>query len=291
MRRTTQLKEIIDGPGLGFLMEAHNGLSAKIVEETGFKGIWASSLSISASMGLRDNNELSYSHLLDIIEFMADATSIPILVDGDSGYGDFNNVRILVKKLEKRDVAGVCIEDKKFPKANSFSANGRKDLVDIKEFCGKIKAAKDTQLDNDFVFVARTEALIAGEPLSKALDRAYAYEEAGADALVIHSKQKDESEIEAFFSSWQGVTPIIVIPTTYFKSTADSLKKLGVSVIIWANHNLRASINAMRMTSRRIFSENYLGNIEPDIASIDDVFRIQDLDEWKEAEKLYNNGK
>ena len=143
-------------------MEAHNGLSAKIVEETGFKGIWASSLAISAAMGVRDNNEASWTQVLEIVESMSDNTSIPILLDGDTGYGNFNNVRRLIKKLEMRGVAGVCIEDKLFPKTNSFIGGEKQPLADIDEFCGKIKAAKDDQTDPDFIVIARIETLIAG---------------------------------------------------------------------------------------------------------------------------------
>ncbi|WP_253298075.1 isocitrate lyase/phosphoenolpyruvate mutase family protein [Paenibacillus sp. MSJ-34] len=120
MKKTSKLKHLVQTQNLEFLMEAHNGLSAKIVEETGFKGIWASGLSISAAMGVRDNNEASWTQVLDVLEFMSDATSIPILLDGDTGYGNFNNARRLVKKLEQRQIAGVCIEDKVFPKTNSF---------------------------------------------------------------------------------------------------------------------------------------------------------------------------
>src|SRR5690606_11405490 len=172
---------MLQSPRLEFLMEAHNGLSAKIVEEAGFKGIWASGLSISAALGVRDNNEASWTQVLEVLEFMSDATSIPILLDGDTGYGNFNNMRRLVKKLEQRNIAGVCIEDKIFPKTNSFIAGETQPLADIEEFCGKIKAAKDAQLDDDFVVVARVEAFIAGWGLEEALRRAEAYRQAGAD--------------------------------------------------------------------------------------------------------------
>ena len=124
-KKTKKLKKLLTSPKLEFLMEAHNGLSAKIVEEAGFKGIWASGLSMSASLGVRDNNEASWTQVLEIVEFMSDATTIPILIDGDTGYGNFNNMRRLVKKLEQRNIAGVCIEDKLFPKTNSFIAGER----------------------------------------------------------------------------------------------------------------------------------------------------------------------
>ncbi len=141
---------------LEFLMEAHNGLSARIVEQSGFKGIWASGFALSASLGVRDNNEASWTQVLEVAEFMSDCTAIPILLDGDTGYGNFNNLRRLVRKLEQRDIAGVCVEDKLFPKTNSFLSE-RQPLAGIDEFCGKIKAGKDTQRDDDFCIIARTE--------------------------------------------------------------------------------------------------------------------------------------
>ena len=143
-------------------MEAHNGLSARIVEEAGFKGIWASGLSISAAMGVRDNNEASWTQVLETVEFMSDAVGIPILLDGDTGFGNFNNVRRLVRKLEQRGVAALCIEDKLFPKTNSFINGERQPLADMEEFAGKIKAVKDAQVDPEFSLVARLEAFISG---------------------------------------------------------------------------------------------------------------------------------
>jgi phosphoenolpyruvate phosphomutase len=185
-------------------MEAHNGLSARIVREAGFKGIWASGLAISAQFGVRDNNEASWTQVVDNLEFMADASDLPILLDGDTGYGNFNNVRRLVRKLEQRGIAGVCIEDKIFPKTNSFIGGEQQPLADIDEFCGKIKAGKDSQADDDFSIVARVEALIAGWGMEEALRRAEAYRQAGADAILIHSKLSKADEIVTFAREWAG---------------------------------------------------------------------------------------
>src|ERR1700678_723800 len=160
--RSAKLRGMLQSPQLEFLMEAHNGLSARIVREAGFSWIWASGLSISAQFGVRDNNEASWTQVVDVLEFMADASDLPILLDGDTGYGNFNNMRCLVRKLEQRGIAGVCIEDKQFPKTNSFLNGERQPLADIEEFVGKIAAGKDTQRDGNFSIVARVEALIAG---------------------------------------------------------------------------------------------------------------------------------
>jgi phosphoenolpyruvate phosphomutase len=127
-------------------MEAHNGLSAKIVASSGFEGIWASGLTIAASLGVRDANEASWTQVLEAVEFMADAVDVPILFDGGSGFGNFSNVRRVVRKLCQRRVAGICIEDKLFPKLNSFHCSPQ-ELAPKDEFMGKIRAAKDSQVD------------------------------------------------------------------------------------------------------------------------------------------------
>ena len=131
LSRSARLREMLLSSETEFLMEAHNGLSARIVREAGFKGIWASGLAISAQFGVRDNNEASWTQVVDNLEFMADAGDLPILLDGDTGYGNFNNVRRLVRKLEQRGIAGVCIEDKIFPKTNSFIGGERQPLADL----------------------------------------------------------------------------------------------------------------------------------------------------------------
>ena len=271
---------------LSYLMEAHDGLSAKIVEEAGFKGIWASGLAISAALGVRDNNEASWTQVLDILEFMSDATTIPILVDGDTGYGNFNNMRRLVKKLCQRGIAGVCIEDKLFPKINSFLSDGQP-LADIGEFCGKIKAGKDSQTDEDFCIVARVEALVGGWGLDEELRRAEAYHDAGADAVLIHSKKSTASEILAFMREWSARCPVVIVPTMFYETPAEVLHRAGVSTVIWANHSLRASISAMQEVCSRIQHERSLVGIEGDIASIDEVFRLTGNNELAEAERRY----
>src|SRR5258705_10448307 len=159
--KTQQFKQLLQSRRLEFLMEAHNALSARIVEEGGFRGIWASGLSISAALGVRDNNEASWTQVLEVVEFMSDATDVPILLDGDTGYGNFNNMRRLVKKLEQRGIAAVCIEDKLFPKTNSFIGSERQPLATIDEFTGKIKTVKDAQIDPEFCLRGRVEGSIA----------------------------------------------------------------------------------------------------------------------------------
>lgn len=157
--------------------------------------------------------------VLEVCEFMSDNTTIPILLDADTGYGNFNNARILVRKLEQRGIAGACIEDKLFPKTNSLLGTSEgKPLASIEEFSAKIRAMKDTQKDPDFVVVARIEAFISGWGLDEALKRAEAYKAAGADAVLIHSKKSDDAEIASFCKAWNGKHPVVIVPTKYYTS-------------------------------------------------------------------------
>jgi phosphoenolpyruvate phosphomutase len=284
--KARRLRAMLTSPALEFLMEAHNGLSAKIVEEAGFKGIWASGLSMSAALGVRDSNEASWTQVMEVLEFMSDATTVPILVDGDTGWGNFNNMRRAVVKLCQRGIAGICIEDKLFPKTNSFIGEGQP-LADIDEFCGKIKAGKDSQTDPDFSIVARLEAFIAGRGLDEALRRAEAYHAAGADALLVHSKKSTADEILSFAYEWAGRCPITIVPTKYYSTPTDEFRKAGISVAIWANHNLRAAITAMRETSRKIFREESLAGVDKGMVTVKDVFELAGNDELAEAEKRY----
>eukprot|EP01006_Ploeotia_vitrea_P046930 TRINITY_DN67072_c3_g9_i1.p1 TRINITY_DN67072_c3_g9~~TRINITY_DN67072_c3_g9_i1.p1 ORF type:complete len:329 (-),score=190.74 TRINITY_DN67072_c3_g9_i1:129-1115(-) len=285
--KTTQLKNMLTSDKLEFIMEAHNGLSAKIVEETGFDGIWGSGLSISAAMGVRDSNEASYTQVLEVLEFMSDNTDIPILLDGDTGYGNFNNARRLVRKLEQRNIAGVCLEDKLFPKTNSLLAGANQPLADIDEFSKKITACKETQQDPDFCVVARVEAFIAGWGLEEAVKRAEAYRQAGADAILMHSAKKDPSDIEAFMKEWGNRHPVIIVPTKYYTTPTDQFRDWGVSMVIWANHNMRAAVTAIQNTCKQIHQDQHLMNVEDKVASVAEVFRLQGMAELKEAEKKY----
>ena len=218
LSKARQFRHLLLSDRLEFICEAHNGLSAKIVEEAGFPGIWGSGLSISAQFGVRDNNEASWTQVLENLEFMSDATNIPILLDGDTGYGNFNNMQRLIRKLEQRSIAAVCIEDKLFPKTNSFLNGVAQPLADMHEFCGKIKAGKDAQTDPDFSIIARVEAFICGWGLSEALRRAEAYHQAGADGILIHSALSVPDEILAFKREWGNRCPVVIVPTKYYST-------------------------------------------------------------------------
>src|SRR5213078_1457319 len=206
---------------------------------------------------------------------MTETTAIPLLLDGDTGYGNFNNMRRLVRKLEQVGVAGVTIEDKQFPKTNSFLRSELQPLADVDEFCGKIKAGKDSQNDPDFVLVARVEALIAGWGLKEALTRAEAYHAAGADAILIHSRQSSPAEIFAFLDAWGARSPVLLVPTKYWRTPTTEFRARHASACIWANHLLRASIGAMQAAARQIHADQSLLTAEPSVAPLHEVFRLQ----------------
>ena len=282
-----QFKNLLLSEQLEFICEAHNGLSAKIVEEAGFKGIWASGLTISAQFGVRDNNEASWTQILDNLEFMSDATKIPILLDGDTGYGNFNNMQRLIRKLEQRQIAAVCIEDKQFPKTNSFLKGDVQPMANIDEFCGKIKAGKDAQTDDDFCIIARVEAFICGWGLIEALRRAEAYHQAGADGILIHSALAVPDEILAFKKEWGDRCPVAIVPTKYYATPTEVFRQAGFSIVIWANHLLRATVTIMQKTAYILKEKENLLSVEDRIAPVSEVFRLQGAAELQEAEKRY----
>ena len=287
--KSKNLKNMLNSNKLEFFMEAHNGMSARIVQNTGFKGIWASGLTMSASNGLRDNNEMSWTQVLDSVEYMSDAVDIPILLDGDTGYGNFNNARKLITKLEQRNISGVCFEDKIFPKTNSFIDGETQELANINEFCGKIQACKDVQTDPDFCVVARLESFIVGNGIEDALKRAEAYEEAGADAILVHSKRSDDKDIEEFMKRTKVKKPIIIVPTTYSSVPTKKFQDMGISSIIWANFNMRASMKAIEETSKNIYENQSVNQVIDQVKTVKDIFEIQNVKELKQAENKYLN--
>jgi phosphoenolpyruvate phosphomutase len=276
MPKTRILRSALEGDGITRLMGAHSALSALLGQATGFEALWASGLEIAATRGLPDANILSMSECLAAAAELAAAVEIPVLADCDSGFGGVGNVAHMVRCYESRGIAGVCIEDKLFPKMNSFVEGGQ-DLAPAGEFAAKITAAKESRADDDFVIVARIEALIAGAGMETALRRADVYGTAGADALVIHSKRSSPDEVYEFLARYDGGLPVIVIPTTYPDVTTAELAENGASAVIYANQSLRSAIEAMRRVMAKIAAAGTTAGVESEIASLKDVFELQDV--------------
>lgn len=275
-------------------MEAHDGMSAKIVEQTGFKGIWASGLAISSSLGVRDNNELSFKEVADHLYYICSRVDIPVLLDMDTGYGTWEIALTALHQMERAGVAGVVIEDKKFPKVNSFLSNSAGDLEDIDTYCNKIRALQDNKFNEDLVILTRIESFISGLGLDDAIARAKAYIDAGSDGIVIHSKKSDSSEIDSFVEAvklFNKNIPIIIIPTKYYKVPMKHFQDMGVSLAIWANHNIRASLKAMRETTDSIYRNQNLLEVEPNVATVREIFDLQGNRELDKLSKEYESSK
>ncbi len=286
MNKTEKLRELFNREGAIRIVGAHDGLSAKLVELNDFDGVWASGFELSASHAVPDANILTMTQSLEAASIMNDAVSIPVVADCDTGYGNSNNVMHMVKKYETAGIAAVSIEDKRFPKVNSYIP-GRQELAPIAEFVGKILAAKNAQQTKDFMVIARVEALIAGWGQGEALRRAHAYVEAGADAILIHSKSSTPDEIVTFAKAWDLSAPLVIVPTTYPMITLEEINRLGIKMVIYANHGLRASIKAVNEVLSEIRREGRLDTIDGRIVPMSTVFELQGMTKMKEDESIY----
>ena len=284
----TKLRQILAQNGLIEAMAAHSPLSAMLVAEAGFDAIWASGFELSALYGVPDVSVVSMTQHLDMTRAMAERSGLPVVADIDTGFGNAINVLYAVAQYERAGAAAVVIEDKSFPKVTSLIADGRQEMVRIEEFQGKIEAARAARRDPDFLIVARTEALIAGLGQGEALKRARAYEAAGADMILVHSKQKTPDEVEAFVKAWDGKAPIAIVPTAYPQMTVARVRALDkIGLLIWGNHAIRASVQAMRETFAQIRKEGGIEGVDRRIASVEDVFDLQGMARVKHDEKRF----
>ncbi len=264
---------------------AFDAMSAKLVEFHGFDAIWAGGFAISATHAVPDASILTMTEFLDVASNMAEACKIPVIADCDTGYGGPSNVSHLVKKYESAGIAAICIEDKVFPKQNSLLENGQNNLISEKDFVAKIIAGKEAKQDKNFMVIARIEALISGAGMDEALKRATAYESAGADAILIHSKQKTPDEIFEFTDSWKGSSPIIVIPTTYDSVSIEELISHKIKAVIHANQTLRAAHSSMSRILKQMINSDRLSDVEEKISSMEDIFELQEMYDIKNKEK------
>ena len=292
MTKAQKLRKLLTEKSVLKVMGAHDAMGAKLIESHGFDAVWSSGFEIATAHGVPDANILTMTENLDAAINMNTAVQIPVICDCDTGYGNASNVMHMVRKYESMGLAALVIEDKRFPKVNSFIP-GRQELASIEEFCAKIKAARAARFSEDGVMIiARIEALIAGWGIEEAYKRAVAYYEAGADGLVIHSKSKTTDEIFTFSKIWnqkyKNVCPLVSIPTTYYKVTADELAKEGYKIVIYANQGMRASVRAMHEVFEQIQKDNSTQGIEDRISPMAELFRLQGMHNYQENEKKYS---
>ena len=271
LRSIMQSKDIIKVGG------AFDAMSAKLVENSGFDVIWAGSFSISAINAVPDASILTMTEFFDAASKMAYACNIPVIADCDTGYGGPDNVRHLVKKYENAGIAGISIEDKVFPKQNSLLENASHELLSEKDFVEKIIAAVESKQNENFLIIARVEALISGMGMDEALKRASAYEKAGADAILIHSKQQTPDEIFQFMELWNGNIPIVVVPTTYDNVKIDELISHKIKFVIYANQTLRASHASMSNLLSLLINAKSINEVNDMMSTMNDIFKLQDM--------------
>jgi phosphoenolpyruvate phosphomutase len=287
MSAARRLRERLARPGPLLVGGAHDALSAKLVEEAGFDAVWASGFEISASHGVPDANILTMSDNLLAATRMARTVKIPIIADCDNGYGNAINVIYTVQEYERAGIAGICIEDNVFPKRCSFYAGVKRELAEVDEHVGKIKACVATRESKDFAVIARTEALIAGWGMEEALTRGRAYADAGADMVLIHSKSESPEEVMEFARQWDRKAPLVCVPTIYRATTADELAKVGFKVVIYANHGLRSAIRAMREAFGRLIKERRCAAVDDLVVPLEDVYDLIGVSQMKKDEKSF----
>ena len=262
--RMQSLRRLISAKPIVRIMESHCGLTGLIIEHTKvevgneireFDGMWASSLTDSTSKGKPDIEAVDLTTRLHDLSDSLEVTTKPVIYDGDTG-GKTEHFVFTVRTLERLGVSAVIIEDKVGLKQNSlFGTDAVQTQDTIDGFCSKIRAGKEAQVTRDFMIIARIESLIAGKPVEDALERAFAYVGAGADGIMIHSKNKDGMDIKEFcqrFREKDNHTPIVAVPTTYAQFTEEELAGWGINIVIYANHMLRSAYPAMVKCAERI---------------------------------------
>lgn len=277
---TTALRTLLQAGPPARLVGAHDGLTALLIERSGFEGIWASGLAISSSHGVPDAGILTMTEMYDAAARMRHVTALPIVADVDSGFGDDAVVRRMVRIYADAGVDAVCIEDKRFPKRNSFQPGN--ELETPSRAAERIATAKDAQGADGCLVIARQESLIAGAGMDDAEFRGQMYRDAGADALLIHSRLAHAGEISEYCDRMRfaGIDlPILAIPTTYHTTSARELSGFGISGVIYANQLVRASVRAIQEVLASISGADVTTPIEGRIATLSELFDLVDMDQ------------
>ncbi|WP_217254046.1 isocitrate lyase/phosphoenolpyruvate mutase family protein [Streptomyces sp. AC602_WCS936] len=282
-RSYPSFRSTLEEHGLVRVAGAHHALSGVLAQEAGFQAVWSSSFEVSASRCLPDASILSMTEYLEAAANIQKALDIPVVADCDTGYGGNYNVAHMVHEFEGAGITAVCMEDKLFPKMNSFAA-GDQTLLDTLAFTRKIEVAKNAQSSDEFFVIARTEALISGQDVDQAIARCKAYALAGADAVLIHSKKSTKDQVVEFLDRWDNRAPVVIVPTTYPDWHVDDIRKAGVSAVIYANQGMRAALTALRESYRTIYADGDTTSLEPRIASVRDIFDLQRMTDWQKLD-------
>ncbi len=286
MSKAKKLRELLKSKPILKVGGAFDAMSAKLVEIYNFDAVWAGSFAISATHALPDASIMTMTEFLAVTANMVESCKIPIIADCDTGFGGPSNVSHMVKKYESAGIAAISIEDKKFPKQNSLLENGKQELLSEKDFVAKLIASNDAKQDQNFMIIARVEALIAGLGMNEAIKRAEAYEKAGADAILIHSKKNTANEIFEFSKSWNGNIPLVAIPTSYPAVSVDELVSHKIKMVIYANQTLRAAHIAISNLLSQLIKAKSLNEVKGELSSMEDIFHLQQMYDIKKQEKI-----
>lgn len=289
-RKRRVLRQGLAGSDPVVAVGAHDAMSARLIEGHGFDAVWVSGFGLSAmAYGLPDLNLVTMTETLEVARRIDAVTSLPVVVDCDNGYGGLSNVVRTGIEFDRAGLSAVCIEDNLFPKRNSlYQGEARRELVPTEEQARRLRAVKEARESEAFVVIARVEALIAGHGVEPALERALAYAEAGADAILIHSKDKTLGEIEGFLQAWQGTgveKPLVAVPTLFPDYTSKELGAKGFAMVILANHPMRASVQAMEDTLSVLAKEGRAADVDPQISPVNHIFELVHTQETIEAEE------
>lgn len=293
MTKAEKLRSLLREKTILQVVGAHNALGARLIEKHGFDAVWASGFEIATAHGVPDANILTMTENLQAAININSATSLPVICDCDTGYGNAVNVMHMIRRYEEAGMAAVVIEDKRFPKLNSF-VPGRQELASIEEFVGKLEAAQEARssASTGILIMARIEALIAGWGMEEALRRATAYWQAGADGIVIHSKSSLPDEVLEFSERWRQQVeadscPLVAIPTSYYHVEAGTLAEAGFKIVIYANHGIRATVRALDDILEKISVYQSTQPIQNQIASMEEIFALQGMTGYRNDAERY----
>lgn len=275
-KRLVLREGLSDGPLV--TVGAHDAMTAQLVESHGFDAVWVSGFGVATmAHALPDLNVVTMSEALAAALRIDRATSLPVVADCDNGFGGLLNVVRTVREYEQAGISGICIEDNLFPKRNSLLGDEtHRELIAVEEQARRIRAAKDAQETEEFVFVARVESLIAGHGIDDACRRADAYAEAGADAILMHSRDKSLEEIDGFLQRWNGLgsVPLVAVPTLFPDFTVEELRLKGFNMIIFANQLMRAAVGAIQRTLEDLAADRKAQAVDETIPSVNHIFDL-----------------
>ena len=267
-----------------YLNPSTTAFTLEISDVIRIKKLFSAGSSNILRRALPDSGIITMTELLDAVRFMAEACNLPVIADCDTGYGGPNNVRHLVKKFENAGIDGICIEDKIFPKENSLFKDGKQEMISKKDFVAKLVAARNAKQNDDFVIIGRTEALIADLGVDEAIDRANAYEKAGADIIFTHSRKTSPDEIFEFCKQWKGKIPLMIVPTAYPTVTLDELESHGIAMVVYAHQTTLAAFAAVSDVIKQMSKVKSLSDLNINLAPMEDVFNLQGMQKIRNHE-------